>query len=106
MRQIDPAARLVARHLTLRHPPQALISTLALAVLREDAGFYAYQMLEARVRQFTVWGNTGEGRRNTPVVKPIEQWAVDNGYLRRYRMALLPCSCLHIKQIIRIPCIN
>jgi hypothetical protein len=30
-------------------------------VLREDAGFHAYQMLEAGVRQFTAWGNTGEG---------------------------------------------
>jgi len=61
-RQVDLAARLVARHLTLGHSPQALIATLALAVLREDAGFHAYQMLEAGVRQFTACGNTGEGR--------------------------------------------
>lgn len=61
-RQVDLAARLVARHLTLGHSPQALIATLALAVLREDAGFHAYQILEAGVRQFTAWGNTGEGR--------------------------------------------
>ncbi|MGF6408656.1 Rieske (2Fe-2S) protein [Paraburkholderia sp. MM5482-R1] len=61
-RQVDLAARLVARHLTLGHPPQALIATLALAVLREDAGFHAYQMLEAGVRQFAVWSDTGEGR--------------------------------------------
>ncbi|MFL9965958.1 Rieske (2Fe-2S) protein [Paraburkholderia sediminicola] len=61
-RQVDLAARLVARHLTLGHSPQALIATLALAVLREDAGFHAYQMLEAGVRQFAEWGNTGEGR--------------------------------------------
>src|ERR671913_417087 len=38
-RQVDTAARLVARHLTLGHPPEALIATLA-------AGFHAYQMLE------------------------------------------------------------
>jgi nitrite reductase/ring-hydroxylating ferredoxin subunit len=62
-RQVDLAARLVARHLTLGHPPQTLIATLAHAVLREDAGFHAYQMLEAGVRQFTAWGNTDEGRR-------------------------------------------
>src|SRR6185312_10756893 len=42
-RQVDLAARLVARHLTLGHSPQALIATLAHAVLREDAGFHAYQ---------------------------------------------------------------
>jgi nitrite reductase/ring-hydroxylating ferredoxin subunit len=61
-RQVDLAARLVARHLTLGQPPKALIATLARALLREDAGFHAYQMLEAGVRQFNEWGNTNEGR--------------------------------------------
>src|SRR5262249_60721653 len=61
-RQVDLAARLVARHLTLGHSPQALIATLARAVLREDTGFHAYQMLEAGVRQFTVWDDCEEGR--------------------------------------------
>lgn len=61
-RQVDTAARLVARHLTLGHPPDALIATLAHALLREDAGFHAYQMLEAGVRQFGEWGNTEQGR--------------------------------------------
>jgi nitrite reductase/ring-hydroxylating ferredoxin subunit len=60
-RQVDLAARLVARHLTLGHSPQTLIATLARALLREDAGFHAYQMLEAGVRQFTVWGSGDEG---------------------------------------------
>jgi nitrite reductase/ring-hydroxylating ferredoxin subunit len=60
-RQVDLAASLVARHLTLGHSPQALIATLAHAVLREDAGFHAYQMLEAGVRQFGAWGDTDEG---------------------------------------------
>jgi nitrite reductase/ring-hydroxylating ferredoxin subunit len=61
-RQVDLTARLVARHLMLGHSPQALIATLARAVLREDAGFHAYQMLEAGVRQFNAWGNTDAGR--------------------------------------------
>jgi nitrite reductase/ring-hydroxylating ferredoxin subunit len=61
-RQVDLAARLVARHLTLGHSPQALIATLARAVLREDAGFHAFQMLEAGIRQFTAWGDTDAGR--------------------------------------------
>jgi len=60
-RQIELAARLVARHLSLGHPPRALIATLGRALLREDAGFHAYQMLEAGVRQFGEWGNTTEG---------------------------------------------
>jgi hypothetical protein len=61
-RQVDLAARLVARHLTLGHPPQIVIATLAHLLLREDAGFHAYQMLEAGVRQFTTWGDIDEGR--------------------------------------------
>ncbi|ASP74854.1 (2Fe-2S)-binding protein (plasmid) [Sinorhizobium meliloti] len=61
-RQVDTAARLVARNLTLGHPPEALIATLAHALLREDAGFHAYQMLDAGVRQFGEWGNTDQGR--------------------------------------------
>jgi nitrite reductase/ring-hydroxylating ferredoxin subunit len=61
-RQVDLAARLVARHLTLGHPPRALIATLARALLREDSGFHAFQMLEAGVRQFDEWGNSAEGR--------------------------------------------
>ncbi|HZZ62094.1 MAG TPA: Rieske (2Fe-2S) protein [Roseiarcus sp.] len=62
-RQVDLAARLTARHLTLGYPPQALIDTLARALLREDAGFHACQMLEAGVRQFAFWGPSPEGRR-------------------------------------------
>jgi nitrite reductase/ring-hydroxylating ferredoxin subunit len=61
-RQVDLAARLAARHLTLGHSPQLLIATLARALLREDAGFHAYQMLEAGIRQFNAWGDTDEGR--------------------------------------------
>jgi hypothetical protein len=46
--QIGAAARLVARHLTLGHSSDALIATLAQALLREDAGFHAYQMVQSR----------------------------------------------------------
>jgi nitrite reductase/ring-hydroxylating ferredoxin subunit len=61
-RQVDLAARLVARHLMLGHSVQALIATLARALLREDASFHAYQVLDAGVRQFGEWGNSDEGR--------------------------------------------
>jgi hypothetical protein len=60
--QVETAARLVARHLTLGHPPELIIAALARALAREDAGFHAYQMLEAGVRQFKEWGNTPPGR--------------------------------------------
>ncbi|MGR3343553.1 MAG: hypothetical protein ACU0DI_10085, partial [Paracoccaceae bacterium] len=61
-RQVDVVARLVARYLLLWHPPEDLIATLARALLREDAGFHAYQMLEAGVRQFGEWGEADQGR--------------------------------------------
>ena len=76
-RQVDLAARLVARHLKLGHPPEALIATLARALLREDAGFHAYQMLEAGVRQFTVWATpTRAGTsslRSPAILRPIHR---------------------------------
>jgi nitrite reductase/ring-hydroxylating ferredoxin subunit len=56
------AGRLVARYLLLGHPADALIATLARAVLREDAGFHAHQMLEAGVRQYREWGAGEPGR--------------------------------------------
>jgi hypothetical protein len=60
--QVDVAGRLIARHLLLGHSRETLMATLTEAVLREDAGFHAYQMLEAGVRQFHEWGNTAQGR--------------------------------------------
>jgi nitrite reductase/ring-hydroxylating ferredoxin subunit len=60
-RQVDTAGRLVARHFRLGHPPHDVIATLAMALLREDASFHAFQMLEAGVRQFGEWGETDEG---------------------------------------------
>jgi nitrite reductase/ring-hydroxylating ferredoxin subunit len=92
-RQVDLAARLVARHFTLGHSPQALIATLARAVLREDAGFHAYQMLEAGVRQFTTWGDTDEGRhiliavaRYLAAHSPTERAALQTGDIARRLM--------------------
>jgi hypothetical protein len=60
--QVGAAARLVARYLLLDHPPEDLLGTLAHALLREDAGFHAFQMLEAGVRQYEEWGATDQGR--------------------------------------------
>jgi hypothetical protein len=60
-RQVDAVGCLVARHLALEFPPDDLIATLAHALLREDAGFHACQMLEAGVRQFGEWANTRQG---------------------------------------------
>ena len=42
--------------------PRTCLATLAHALLREDAGFHAFQMLEAGVRQYEEWGATDQGR--------------------------------------------
>jgi hypothetical protein len=92
-RQVDLAARLVARHLEHGHSPQALIATLARAVLREDAGFHSYQMLEAGVRQFAVWRDTDEGRhiliavaRYLAAHSPTERTALQTANIARRLM--------------------
>ncbi len=61
--RVDEAAHLVARHLTLGHSPELIIATLAHALLREDAGFHAYQIFEAGVRQTHEWADP-EPRRH------------------------------------------
>jgi hypothetical protein len=60
--EVVGAARIVTRYLTLKHPSQPLIATLAHAVLREDADFHTFQMLEAAVRQAQEWGDTSAGQ--------------------------------------------
>jgi hypothetical protein len=53
---VKAAGRLVARYLMLGHPPGPLIATLTRTVLREDAEFHTYQMLEAGVQEYWQWG--------------------------------------------------
>jgi nitrite reductase/ring-hydroxylating ferredoxin subunit len=53
--QVEAAARLASRHLTIGHPATDLIATLVHALLREDAGFHMFQNLEAAVRQHVAW---------------------------------------------------
>ncbi len=60
--QVSGAAALVARYLDLGHPADPLIATLAEALLREDAGFHAYQILDAGIRQYDAWGGGTAGR--------------------------------------------
>jgi hypothetical protein len=97
-RQVDLAARLVARHLTLGHSPETLIATLAHAMLREDADFHAYQTLEAGVRQFTAWGDTDEGRhiliavaRYLAAYSPTERAALQTADIARRLIRAASC---------------
>lgn len=60
--KVDEAARVVARYVSLGHPIEPLIATLTRAVVREDADFHTFQMLEAGVRQYEEWRGTEEGK--------------------------------------------
>ncbi len=59
--QTDEAGRIVARYLALGHPARPLIRVLVRAVVREDANFHTYRMLEATVQQHQEWGDTEQG---------------------------------------------
>src|SRR5712691_1509185 len=53
--QVNEAGRIVARYLSLHYPVEPLIGALTYAVVREDADFHTYQMVEAAVRQYEEW---------------------------------------------------
>jgi hypothetical protein len=93
-RQVDLAAWLVARHFERGEPSKALIRTLAAAVLREDARFHSYQMLEAGIGQFAIWGEGEEGRniligvaRYLAAHSPTERAALQTADIARRLMA-------------------
>jgi hypothetical protein len=58
---VDEAARLTGHYLALRAPAGPLLATLCRSVLREDADFHTYQMLEAGIRQFHEWADASAG---------------------------------------------
>jgi hypothetical protein len=57
---IERAADLVSRYLTLEHAYPQLIDTLTLATVREDLDFHCLQVLEAGVNQSAAWGPSVE----------------------------------------------
>jgi nitrite reductase/ring-hydroxylating ferredoxin subunit len=59
--RVDDAGQLVARYLRLGHPVQPLFDALTRAVVREDADFHSFQMVEAGVCQYQEWAGGPEG---------------------------------------------
>ena len=55
-------------------------------MLREDAGFHAYQVLEAGGRQFTAWGNADECRHILIAVTRTERVALPTVNIARRLM--------------------
>ena len=59
--QVDSAGALVYQYLTAGSPLVPLYRTLIIALVREDADFHSFQMLEAALQQHSALGNTVEG---------------------------------------------
>ena len=60
--QVDEAGRLVSSFLTSGGEPGPLFRTLAESLVREDAEFHSFQMLEAAIRQYGERTDVGEQR--------------------------------------------
>lgn len=59
--QVQEAARVTARYLRLGFAPEPLLAALAETVLREDAAFHTFQVLEAGIRLWRQWEGAPEG---------------------------------------------
>jgi hypothetical protein len=60
--QVEEVAQLVATYLAAGAAPGDLLGTLGHAMLREDAGFHAFQIVDAAVTQFQARRGTEAGR--------------------------------------------
>ena len=60
--QVEEVAQLVANYTTASHDWGPLLATLGHALLREDAGFHAFQLVEAAFRQYRSRRVTDAGR--------------------------------------------
>ena len=60
--QVNEVSRLVSDYLTGQGDEAALLATLGQALLREDAEFHSFQMVEAGFRQYADLRGTEEGR--------------------------------------------
>jgi nitrite reductase/ring-hydroxylating ferredoxin subunit len=60
--QVEEVAQLVSRYLSGGADPAGILATLGYAMLREDAGFHAFQIVDAAFRQFQARRGTDAGR--------------------------------------------
>jgi nitrite reductase/ring-hydroxylating ferredoxin subunit len=59
--KVDEAAQIVARYVRMGHSIGPIFETLARAVVREDADFHTFQILEAGIQQYREWPGQPEG---------------------------------------------
>jgi hypothetical protein len=59
--QVDAAGKMVYHYLTAGYPTEQLYRTLVTALVREDAGFHSFQMVEGAIQQHRELGDTPAG---------------------------------------------
>jgi nitrite reductase/ring-hydroxylating ferredoxin subunit len=60
--QVEEVAQLVSNYLAGRADPHGILATLGHAMLREDAGFHAFQIIDAAFKQYQARRGTDAGR--------------------------------------------
>jgi nitrite reductase/ring-hydroxylating ferredoxin subunit len=60
--QVEEVAQLVSRYLSSGAEADGILATLGHAMLREDAGFHAFQLVDAAFKQFQARRGTAAGR--------------------------------------------
>jgi hypothetical protein len=61
--QVDEVAQLVSQYLTGDGQPGPLLNTLGRLMLREDAGFHSFQLVDAGFNQFGLRKGSDAGRK-------------------------------------------
>ncbi len=61
--QVDEVAQLVSQYLTGAGQPGPLLNTLGRLMLREDAGFHSFQLVDASFKQFGLREGSDAGRK-------------------------------------------
>src|SRR5712691_588206 len=98
--QVNEAGRIVARYLSLHHPVEPLIGALTCAVVREDADFPTYQMVEAAVRQYEAWrGMANPATTSFTPVRHSADWIFAGPNLL-FRRAIHDSKCYHVLHLV------
>lgn len=93
--QVNESAMAVHRYLSLGHDPDALIATLGHILLREDAEFHSYQMLEAGTALFNELRETNPAQANRVLVAVARYLAAHSPTSRAMRQTARTAIRLH-----------
>lgn len=93
--QVNESALVVHRYLTLSHDPKPLVATLGHILLREDAEFHSYQMLEAGTALFEELHPVNADAANRVLVAVVRYLAAHSPTSRAMRQTARTAVRLH-----------